>query len=87
MIDMSRYDESKPLDMHNLQFDLAAAKLDLEPWIAAKIKQPRRELTVSFPLRYDDGHIELFTGYRVQHNTLRGAGQGGHPFSSPGGPG
>ena len=42
MIDMSRYDESKPLDMHNLQFDLAASKLDLEPWIAAKIKQPRR---------------------------------------------
>ncbi|MBU4563662.1 MAG: Glu/Leu/Phe/Val dehydrogenase [Desulfarculus sp.] len=80
MIDKSRYDESKPLDMHNLQFDVAAAKLNLEPWIAAKIKQPRRELTVSFPLRYDDGRIELLTGYRVQHNTLRGPGKGGIRF-------
>ncbi|MFH2126591.1 MAG: Glu/Leu/Phe/Val dehydrogenase, partial [Pseudomonadota bacterium] len=80
MIDKSRYDESKPLDMHNLQFDVAAAKLNLEPWIAAKIKQPRREFTVSFPLRYDDGRIELLTGYRVQHNTLRGPGKGGIRF-------
>ncbi len=80
MIDKSLYDESRPLDMHNLQFDLAAAKLNLEPWIAAKIKHPRRELTVSFPLRYDDGHIELLTGYRVQHNTLRGPGKGGIRF-------
>ena len=80
MIDKSLYDESRPLDMHNLQFDLAAAKLNLEPWIAAKIKHPRRELTVSFPLRYDDGRIELLTGYRVQHNTLRGPGKGGIRF-------
>ncbi|MCB2192396.1 MAG: Glu/Leu/Phe/Val dehydrogenase [Deltaproteobacteria bacterium] len=80
MIDKSRYDESKPLDMHNLQFDVAAAKLNLEPWIAAKIKNPRRELTVSFPLRRDNGDIELLTGYRVQHNTLRGPGKGGIRF-------
>jgi len=82
MIDKSQYDESKPLDMHNLQFDMAAERLDLEPWITEKIKYPRREFSVKFPLRYDDDHTELLSGYRVQHNTLRGPAKGGiryHP--------
>ncbi len=82
MIDKNQSDESKPLDMHNLQFDLAAERLDLEPWITNKIKYARREFTVRFPLRYDDGHTELMNGYRVQHNTLRGPAKGGiryHP--------
>lgn len=82
MIDKNRYDESKPLDMHNLQFDIAAERLNLEPWIADKIKYARREFSVKFPLRYDDGHTELMNGYRVQHNTLRGPAKGGiryHP--------
>ncbi|RLG23187.1 glutamate dehydrogenase, partial [Methanosarcinales archaeon] len=36
-----------------------------------------REFSVRFPLRYDDGHTELISGYRVQHNTLRGPAKGG----------
>jgi glutamate dehydrogenase (NAD(P)+) len=82
MIDKTQYDESKPLDMHNLQFDVAAERIDLEPWIADKIKYPRREFIVKFPLRYDDGRTELLSGFRVQHNTLRGPAKGGiryHP--------
>jgi len=82
MIVRNHYDENKPLDMHNLQFDIAAERLDVEQWILEKIKQPRREFSVRFPLRYDDGHIELLSGYRVQHNTLRGPAKGGiryHP--------
>lgn len=82
MIDKSNYDERKPFDMHNLQFDVAAECLNLEPWLAEKIKYPRREFVVRFPLRFDDGHTELMTGYRVQHNTLRGPAKGGiryHP--------
>lgn len=82
MIDKSKYSEAKPLDMHNLQFDIAAERLRLEPWILEKIKHPRREFVVRFPLRFDDGRIELLTGYRVQHNTLRGPAKGGiryHP--------
>lgn len=78
----SQYDEKRPLDMYNLQFDLATAQMDIEPWILDKIKYPRREFVVRFPLRYDDGHVELLTGYRVQHNTLRGPAKGGvryHP--------
>ena len=80
MIDKSRYDEKKPLDMHDMQFDLASERLNVEPWIAEKIKSARREFIVRFPLRYDDGHIELLTGYRVQHNTLRGPAKGGIRF-------
>jgi hypothetical protein len=38
MIDKSQYNESKPLDMHNLQFDIAAERLPPEPWITEKIK-------------------------------------------------
>jgi len=49
MRDQMPYDESKPLYMHNLQFDLAAAELELEPWIAEKIKHPRQELVGAKP--------------------------------------
>ncbi len=76
------YDENSPLDMHNLQFDLAAERLNLESWIVEKIRHARRELCVKFPLKFDDGHTELLSGYRVQHNTLRGPAKGGiryHP--------
>ena len=82
MIDKEQYDEKKPLDMHNLQFDIAAEHLKVEPWIIDKIKYSRREFIVRFPLRYDDGHIKLLSGFRVQHNTLRGPAKGGiryHP--------
>lgn len=77
-----KYDETKPLDMHNLQFDIAAERLNHEAWILEKIKHSRREFSVKFPLRFDDGHIEFLSGYRVQHNTLRGPAKGGiryHP--------
>lgn len=80
MIDKNQYNEKKPFDMHNLQFDIAAERLNLEPWIADKIKYPRREFIVRFPLRYDDGRIELLSGFRVQHNTLRGPAKGGIRF-------
>ena len=82
MIDKSEYNESKPLDMHNLQFDIAAERLAVESWIIEKIKYARREFSVRFPLRFDDDHTELLIGYRVQHNTLRGPAKGGiryHP--------
>lgn len=69
MIDKTGYDEHKPLHMHNLQFDIAAERVNLEAWVLEKIKRPRREFTVIFPIRYDDGRIEHLTGYRVQHKT------------------
>ncbi|MFO1540309.1 MAG: Glu/Leu/Phe/Val family dehydrogenase [Chloroflexota bacterium] len=64
------------------QFDLAAERLDLDPGLRAVLREPRRELTVHFPVRMDDGSVRVFTGYRVQHNVGRGPAKGGiryHP--------
>ncbi len=59
------------------QFDLAADKMGLEEGLRCILRVPKRELTVHFPVRMDDGSIKSFTGYRVQHNLTRGPGKGG----------
>ena len=66
--------------LHN--FDVAAEYLELGHDIRMMLKYPERCLTVNCPVRMDDGHIERFEGYRVQHNTARGPAKGGiryHP--------
>jgi glutamate dehydrogenase (NAD(P)+) len=70
------------LDVALRQVDKAVARLDLDPGIIAKIKSTRREFTVNFPVKMDDGSIKIFTGHRIQHNTTRGPAKGGiryHP--------
>lgn len=62
------------------QLDTAARKLKLDPNILEILKRPERELTVAVPVEMDDGHVEVFTGYRVQHSTARGPGKGGIRF-------
>ena len=47
------------------QFDLAAKRLNLDPGIAAVLREPRRQLTVHFPVRMDDGSTRVFEGHRV----------------------
>ncbi|HYM52610.1 MAG TPA: Glu/Leu/Phe/Val dehydrogenase, partial [Candidatus Dormibacteraeota bacterium] len=59
------------------QFDHAAEQLDLDPGLRRVLREPKRELTVNFPVTMDDGHVEVFTGYRVQHNLSRGPAKGG----------
>ncbi len=59
------------------QFDLAAEKLGLDPGMRKVLREPRRELTVHFPVHMDDGTVQVFTGYRVQHNLGRGPAKGG----------
>ncbi len=59
------------------QFDLAAERLNLDPGLRAVLREPRRALTVTFPVHMDDGSVEVFTGYRVQHNLGRGPAKGG----------
>src|SRR5215469_11670927 len=59
------------------QFDAAAERLNLSQELRAILRAPKRELTVHFPVRMDDGHVQLFTGYRVQHNINRGPAKGG----------
>jgi glutamate dehydrogenase/leucine dehydrogenase len=63
-------------------FDAAADVLGLNDDVRQMIKYPERVLTVSVPVRMDDGHIHRFEAYRVQHNSARGPGKGGiryHP--------
>src|SRR5688572_23824290 len=59
------------------QFDLAAERLNLDPGLRRVLREPRRELTVHFPVKMDDGSVQVYTGYRVQHNLGRGPAKGG----------
>lgn len=64
------------------QLDDVAHRLNLDPGIHAILRQPERELTVSVPVVMDDGTIQVFTGYRIQHSSARGPCKGGiryHP--------
>ena len=66
----------------NLFFDQASDRLNLAEGIREMLRRPWRELQVQVPVRMDDGRIEVFTGYRVQHNGARGPYKGGvryHP--------
>jgi glutamate dehydrogenase (NAD(P)+) len=66
-----------PWHVAQQQFDIAADKLKLEPGLRRVLREPRRELTVHFPVKMDDGSVQVFTGYRVQHNVGRGPAKGG----------
>jgi glutamate dehydrogenase (NAD(P)+) len=59
------------------QFDLAAERLGMDQGMRRVLREPRRELTVHFPVTMDDGTVQVFTGYRVQHNLGRGPAKGG----------
>ncbi|HEY7554833.1 MAG TPA: Glu/Leu/Phe/Val dehydrogenase [Candidatus Binatia bacterium] len=64
------------------QFDVASARLNLDPNVAARLRRPDRAMIVSVPTRMDDGRVHVFTGYRVQHNDVLGPFKGGiryHP--------
>ncbi len=62
------------------QFDAAAKALNLTPNQIAVIKEPRRITEVQLPVRMDDGSVQVFKGYRVQHNIARGPAKGGVRF-------
>jgi len=66
-----------PYHMAVQQFEAAAEKLHLSEDMREVLRQPKRELTVNFPVRLDSGRIRTFTGYRVQHNVNRGPAKGG----------
>ncbi len=71
-----------PYEMVLTQLRLVAARLELEPGLLAILSHPERVLEVSLPVKMDDGRIEVFTGYRVQHSSVRGPCKGGiryHP--------
>ena len=73
-------DSASPFDEMMSRFDLAAQKLGLDPGLYKVLREPVRETKVSIPIVMDDGHIEVFIGYRVLHNIARGPGKGGIRF-------
>ena len=62
------------------RLDDAAKLTDLDPDIHRMLRTPRRVLEVAVPVRMDDGRVEVFTGWRVHHDTTRGPGKGGIRF-------
>ncbi len=63
------------------RFETAAKKLGLEQGVYRFLKCPEREITVYIPVALDSGKLEVFTGYRVLHSTVRGPGKGGIRFA------
>jgi glutamate dehydrogenase (NAD(P)+) len=66
-----------PWHVAQQQFDLAADRLDLPIDLRRVLRETKRELTVHFPVKMDNGSVQVFTGYRVQHNVSRGPAKGG----------
>jgi glutamate dehydrogenase (NAD(P)+) len=63
------------------RFDEAANRLGVDEGLQKVLRAPALELTVNIPIHLDDGRIEVFTGYRVQHSIARGPGKGGIRFA------
>lgn len=74
---LSMEQETNPWEAQAARFDIAAKKLNLDAGIMKVLRSPVREITVYIPVGMDDGSIEVFTGYRVQHSIARGPGKGG----------
>jgi len=70
-------DEKNPFEAMSERFDRAAQLLGLDLDLYAVMRVPSRELKVYIPVRMDTGHIQVFEGYRVQHNFARGPAKGG----------
>lgn len=71
-----------PYAIAQAQFDKAAAKLNLDPAIRIMLREPKREISVAFPIKMDDGTVRIFRGFRIQYNDARGPNKGGiryHP--------
>jgi glutamate dehydrogenase (NAD(P)+) len=63
------------------RFEIAAQKLKLEQGLYRYLKHPSKEITLYIPVGMDNGTLEVFTGYRVLHSTVRGPGKGGIRFA------
>ena len=63
------------------RFDLAAQKLNLDEGLWKILRSPNREIILHIPVQMDDGRLEVFTGFRVQHSIARGPSKGGVRFT------
>src|SRR5947209_8190830 len=64
-----------PFDDVLEQLDRAARVLQLDPEALLPLRRPRRQVTVSVPVKMDDGHLRVFEGYRVMYDNSRGPGK------------
>jgi glutamate dehydrogenase (NAD(P)+) len=69
--------ETNPWEAQEARFDEAAMRLKLDPGINKILRMPAREIIVHIPVTMDDGTLEVYTGYRVQHSISRGPCKGG----------
>lgn len=75
-------EDLNPYRIAQIQFDIAAEHLKLDPGLRQILRTPKRIMEVSIPTKMDNGQVKVFTGYRVQHNVARGPAKGGlryHP--------
>ncbi len=77
MSQLSHEQEFNPRLAAEIRFDTAAEKLHLDAGMRKVLRTPALEVTVNIPVLLDDGRLEVFTGYRVQHSVARGPGKGG----------
>ncbi len=74
-------DELNVYQSAEARFEAAAQKLGLEDGVYRYLKYPSKEITVYVPVALDNGHLEVFVGYRVLHSAVRGPGKGGIRFA------
>jgi glutamate dehydrogenase (NAD(P)+) len=78
-------EDLNPYRIAQIQFDIGAEHLKLDPGMRQVLRSPKRVLEVSVPTKMDNGQVKVFTGFRVQHNVARGPAKGGiryHPNCS-----
>jgi glutamate dehydrogenase (NAD(P)+) len=73
-------EDLNPFRIAQIQFDMAAEFLKLDPGLRQILRTPKRILEVSIPTKMDNGQVKVLTGYRVQHNVARGPAKGGIRF-------
>jgi len=80
-VTVSLENEKNPWLAAAARFDEAAMRLRLDDGMCKVLRAPAREITVNIPVQLDDGRLEVFTGYRVQHSIARGPAKGGIRFA------
>ena len=73
-------EELNPFKIAQEQLDMAAKLLKLDPAVHSVLREPKRVLEVTFPVRMDNGQVKTFKGFRVQYNDARGPCKGGIRF-------
>jgi glutamate dehydrogenase (NAD(P)+) len=70
-------EDLNPLNIASQQFEIAADYLKLDAGLREVLRRPRRSISLTLPLKMDDGSIRVFDAYRVQHSNVRGPCKGG----------